>query len=467
MKVPHNQPESVMTSLAKSIPPSDGLLSDASSSIALSTLAETSILGQQDSEFCGRSVLIRTRSQIATAMALIALDGLARRIVVCPPDLPPRHVPYIIETAEADAGVTDEAALLSDLSEALPRVTDVKTADGVAPPLTRGRRTEWVLLTSGTTGVPKLVVHTLASLTGAIKKNPERPKRTVWSTLYDIRRFGGLQIFLRAILNGYSMVASDSHESVGDFFRRAATSGVTHISGTPSQWRRALTSPLARLINPDYVRLSGEVVDRSILTQLRSVYPHAQLVHAFASTEAGVAFEVHDSEAGFPAETLNGTADVEMTIRNCTLHVHSSRTASRYLGKNAPELHDDEGFVDTGDIVDLRNGRYYFAGRQDHVINVGGLKVHPEEIEAVINRHPEVSASLVRMKKNPITGALVVADVVLRESSQPDGNDATTLQHKILQFCRGELAPYKVPVAITFVPSLAVAESGKLVRRLA
>ena len=66
-----------------------------------------------------------------------------------------------------------------------------------------------------------------------------------------------------------------------------------------------------------------------------------------------------------------------------------------------------EGFVDTGDIVERRGDRYYFVGRRGGIINVGGLKVHPEEVEAIINRHPDVRMSLVHSRKNPITGAAV------------------------------------------------------------
>jgi acyl-coenzyme A synthetase/AMP-(fatty) acid ligase len=85
-------------------------------------------------------------------------------------------------------------------------------------------------------------------------------------------------------------------------------------------------------------------------------------------------------------------------------------------------------------------------------------------VEAVINRHPQGSMSLVRMKKSPITGAIVIADVVLRTpQSVPDG--ATATQRDIMQFCRGELALHKVPATINFVPALAVAETGKLIRR--
>ena len=56
-------------------------------------------------------------------------------------------------------------------------------------------------------------------------------------------------------------------------------------------------------------------------------------------------------------------------------------------------LTDADGFVDSGDIVELRGDRYYFVGRRGGIINIGGLKVHPEEIEAVINRHPDVRMS--------------------------------------------------------------------------
>jgi acyl-coenzyme A synthetase/AMP-(fatty) acid ligase len=86
-------------------------------------------------------------------------------------------------------------------------------------------------------------------------------------------------------------------------------------------------------------------------------------------------------------------------------------------------------------------------------------------VEAVINRHPAVHMSLVQTKKNPITGALVVASVVLKTAAQSSDHDPRGLQHDILLLCRDALSPHKVPAAINFVPALAVAESGKLNRR--
>jgi acyl-coenzyme A synthetase/AMP-(fatty) acid ligase len=162
---------------------------------------------------------------------------------------------------------------------------------------------------------------------------------------------------------------------------------------------------------------------------------------------------------------LTDTPGVDMKVVDDTLRIRSSRTAERYLGDNPPVLKDADGFVDTGDVVELREGRYHFAGRRDGVINVGGLKVHPEEVETVLNRHPQVRLSLVQMKKSAITGALVVADVLLEEPAIPEGEQARALQQDIRHFCRDSLAPHKVPAMIRFVPALAISDSGKLVRR--
>jgi acyl-coenzyme A synthetase/AMP-(fatty) acid ligase len=436
----------------------------AEGSIALSDLVAGSALYCRGDELSGRSVLVMTSSQVTTASALIELDGIARRIVLCPPDLPLEHLPYVIETAAVDAIVSDGRTL--DLDIGRPVYFSPCSRDIV--PINYDRdaqyQTEWVLLTSGTTGRPKLVAHTLLSLAGAIDTRKAIEGHVIWSTFYDIRRYGGLQIFLRAVLGGKSLVLSSAQESTTDFLVRAAAHGITHISGTPSQWRRALMSPAANLITPEYVRLSGEVADQAILNHLKNFYPQARLAHAFASTEAGVAFEVNDGLAGFAASALNQTLNVEMKIQDSTLWIRSARTASRYLGDNAPILKGEDGFVNTGDMIELRDDRCCFVGRRDGVINIGGLKVYPEEVEAVINRHPEVQVSLVRTKKNPITGSLVVADVVLKAGQQPGPNNTQELQRDILLLCRESLSSHKVPAAIYFVPSLTVAESGKMLR---
>jgi acyl-CoA synthetase (AMP-forming)/AMP-acid ligase II len=437
-------------------------LDDVAGRVTLAAFENGSSLSRPQQELSGRSVLIATRDQLNAAMALIELDGVARRMVLYPPGVPEDYLPEIAATAEIDAIVSDQP---QSRFAALPKCSFVASQPTLAPAETvRPRRpgTEWILLTSGTTGVPKLVVHSLASLAGATKHGGALGNRSVWSTFYDMRRYGGLQIFLRAMLGGGSMVLSNAGESTAEFLQRAGRAGVTHISGTPSHWRRALMSPQAHAVAPQYARLSGEIADQAIIDHLKAAFPDASVAHAFASTEAGVAFDVGDGFAGFPADLIGRPGfPVDLKIEDGSLRIRSNRTGTRYLGDNGA-LAGPDGFVDTGDMLERRGDRYYFAGRRGGIINVGGQKVHPEEVEAVINRHPGVQLALVRARKNPITGAIVVADIVVKPGAANAAPEA--LKREILDICREALPAHKVPAAIRVVPSLNVTAAGKLDR---
>jgi acyl-coenzyme A synthetase/AMP-(fatty) acid ligase len=432
----------------------------AAGGLRLDEMAESTSLGGFLGALDGRSIVLMAGDQLKTAAALIELDGRARRIVLCPPDLELKHWSAVIRDAEADAIVYDGDGPPPD-GVKLPLLAPCRLPLTPSAAPARGFVTEWVLLTSGTSGDPKMVVHTLATLVGAIARVDAAAPVPNWATFYDIRRYGGLQIFLRAAAGRGSLTLRGAGETIDDFLTRAGAAGVTHISGTPSHWRLVLMNAAARRIDPDYVRLSGEIADAAVLNALAALYPRARVAHAFASTEAGVGFEVGDGQAGFPVAYLDEEKNgVALRIVDGSLAIRSPRTALRYLGANAAALRDQEGFVDTGDMIEISGERAYFVGRRGGIINVGGAKVNPEEVEAAINLHPSVSASLVKARKNPITGALVAADVVLNDGI----SESATLKDEIIAACASRLAPYKVPALVRFVPSLAVTAAGKLAR---
>ena len=419
----------------------------------LDDFARASSLGPHLAALEGRSVVLFVRDMAKAAAALIDLDGCARRILLCPPGWAPALVETASRDAEADALVHDgdETPPISFRFAAVCRLP----LQPLATARVASRETEWILPTSGTSGPPKLVVHTLRTLTGAIGRAPVQQ----WATFYDIRRYGGLQIFLRALGGRGSLTLRGGEESVDAFLVRSGEAGVTHISGTPSHWRKVLMSAEARRIDPDYVRLSGEIADDAVLAALQALYPRARVEHAYASTEAGVAFAVDDGKAGFPGAWLENDGAVRMRIVDGALHLSSDRRALRFLGAGAPALVDEDGFVDTGDMVERRGDRLFFLGRRGGIINVGGAKVHPEEVEAVLNAHVAVRASRVFARKNPITGALVVADVVLRDERAYDG-----LEREILAACRARLPAHMTPARLRFVADLPMTGAGKLAR---
>jgi acyl-CoA synthetase (AMP-forming)/AMP-acid ligase II len=406
-------------------------------------------------------VLLSMSGQLLSGLAMIELDGLARRMLLCPPDLNPDHLNALISDAEIDAVVTDQPGRWAD--KRIPLMVTAGIPVTPARPAPAERATEWLMLTSGTSGVPKIVGHTLEGLSGAIvAEGPPRGTPPVWATFYDIRRYGGLQIFLRAIIGGGSMVLSDHGEALAEHIARLHGRVVTHISGTPSHWRKLLMSGSAASFSPRYVRLSGEIADQAVLDGLAHAFPNASVGHAYASTEAGVGFAVNDGREGFPASLIGANRDgVEMRVVDGSLRIRSKRAAHAYVGKSAAALTDADGFVDTGDMVELRGDRYYFVGRRGGIINIGGLKVHPEEIEAVINRHAAVRMSRAKSRRSPITGAIVVADVILTAGSADRAKD---IRDEILSDCRASLATHKVPAVIRFVEALDVTPAGKLAR---
>ncbi|SDT60973.1 AMP-binding protein [Bradyrhizobium canariense] len=437
-------------------------ISDARQVVSLTNSVGRTCLGDRLGELSGRSVMLAVSDQLISAIAMTEIDGVAKRMLLCPPDLNADHFKTLMEDAGIDAVVTDHPERWTDVETGM--VVAAQSPVGAAAPVRTERATEWLMLTSGTSGVPKIVGHTLEGLTGAIVADgPARGGSAVWATFYDIRRYGGLQIFLRAVIGGGSMVLSQPGEPIGDHVARLKARGVTHISGTPSHWRKLLMSGSAADFSPRYVRLSGEIADQAVLDGLRAAFPDASIGHAYASTEAGVGFAVNDGLEGFPASLIGNRNGVEMKIEDGSLRIRSTRTAHAYIGRGAADLTDREGFVDTGDMVELRGDRYHFVGRRGGIINIGGLKVHPEEIEAVINRQPEVRMSRAKSRRSPITGAIVVADVILA-----DGQDAARsdeIRARILADCKASLAPHKVPAVIKFVQSLDITAAGKLARR--
>lgn len=460
MTMSSSRPETLRRALLLAGSPAESRLSDGVRTLPLRDALSASRLGGRRDRLAGRSVLLAVDTQFEAALALIELDGLALRIVLLPPDVKASQLPAIIRDAAIDVIVCtapDAFALLGPEIVVLNVDEPVALAEAGAP-----LATEWLMLTSGTTGDPKLAIHSLEGLTGAIPLLQDAVTRPHWATFYDIRRYGGLQIFLRAMFCGGSLELSRPGEPVADHLDRLSRSGVTHVSGTPSHWRRVMMTKTSTGFDPAYVRLSGEIADQAILDALHAAFPRASIGHAYASTEAGVGFDVNDGLEGFPASYLDQPRNgVEMRIQDGCLHIRSGRMASAYAGRPDLPLVGADGWVDTGDMVEVLDGRCHFRGRRSGVINVGGLKVHPEEIETVINRHAAVRQAKVRPRKSPIIGNIVVADVVLADGA----HDTDKVKRNIIELCAASLPGHKVPALVNIVPSIEMTAGGKVSRQ--
>jgi len=318
-----------------------------------------------------------------------------------------------------------------------------------APPTDIAPGSVW-LQTSGTTGTPKWSGHAMADLKARIK--PGKGERARWLLTFHPAAFAGVQVILSAMRGGHALVAPRPNATVTDMARAAVETAVTHISGTPTFWRAFLMALGDRPLDLRGVTLGGEAADQALLDALKVRFPKAALRHIYATTEAGTVFSVSDGRAGFPRnwlyEPLNG---LKLTLSDHdTLRVENPRASAQARA----------GVWDTGDVVELAGDRVLFRGRADSMVNVGGVKVFPETVEAHILASPRVREARVTAKASPITGAILVADIVLKPLA---GDDAVKVQDEIRAHI-AQLPRAQRPASLRFVEAIATGATGKKVR---
>ncbi|HIF10507.1 MAG TPA: long-chain fatty acid--CoA ligase, partial [Sneathiellales bacterium] len=408
--------------------------------------------------FAGKSVALCV-SDINTALPILcALDGVAKDVALFSVGHKPDVVCSLLDHLSSDVLFADNP---EDFTAKLGGVSVYRSVedcpDAPASDAASGLQTRWILTTSGTTGVPKLVSHTLDGLTRTTRIRKSVQAEVVWGLLYDYARFAGLQVVLQSVLSGSRLVCPADEAPLKKRLRFLKDSGCSHLSATPTMWRKIVMTPPGTELQLRQITLGGEIADDTILQALARDYPEARISHIFASTEAGVGFSVTDGKAGFPVEFLeNCPSGIEINVRDGQLWVKNTHVADAYIGSN--EVVAENSWVDTGDSVEIKDGRVRFLGRASGVINVGGNKVHPETVEAEILKFSGVRLARVYAKSNPFTGALVMADVV------GDWSDPDKGKQDLKIFLRASLENYMVPARIKVVDGLGENIAGKLTR---
>jgi len=306
------------------------------------------------------------------------------------------------------------------------------------------------VLTSGTTGLLKLIPHTAATLNtfDRVRELPEAG----WFLPYQIGSYAWYQmVALGLFVQGQTLVPGDFADLAGSFEAALRAGHVSAISSTPTFWRHALMSIDARLLAAAPLRaisMGGEIVDQAILDRLAQLYPEARIRHIYASSEAGAGIVVSDGRAGFDAGLLDRAGKaVSLRIEDGRLFIRSRYGNQAETGQ----------WIDTGDLVERRGDRVYFCGRAGNtMINVGGQKAFPPDIEAHLMSHPKVVWAQVTARRAPLVGHLPVAAVVLSEPMDPDAAESLMLAH-----CEGRLADYAVPRMWDFLDSVPLRASLK------
>jgi len=314
------------------------------------------------------------------------------------------------------------------------------------------------MMTSGTTGRPKIATHTLSTLCSRARASAGSGSGTGgrWLLTYQPTGFAGVQVILTAALTGGLIVVPDSR-TPGDLLVAARAWGVDQLSGTPTFWRSLLLLKDAHDLSLRQATLGGEAADQTTLDRIRSAFPDARVTHTYASTEAGVVHAVHDALEGFPRAWLDdSTRRVQLRIRDGFLQVKSPDAMQGYRSSHEDQPIEADGWLATKDRAEIIGNRVKITGRDDSTINVGGAKVHPLTVENFLLRQHGVQDARVFGAPNPISGYLVNAEVVLSSAE-----DKALAKKRLLGACREGLESYQVPRALKIVDMVATRESGK------
>ena len=308
------------------------------------------------------------------------------------------------------------------------------------------------LLTSGSTGIPKLVSHRWDTLFTASRASNAVLRK--WVVPYQTGTYAWFQIVTQGMFLPNQELHFPPRNDPEEVLRCVVTSQANSLSSTPTFWRLAMLRIPRWILDSaplQFITLGGEMVDQAILNQLRQLYPKAQITHIYASTEAGASVIVKDGMAGFPAAFLdrNDPDLPQLKIKGNTLWIKSPFACLAVDGQSS-------AWIDSGDLVEQRGDRVYFCGRADQsLINVGGSKAYPADIESAILSHPAIQWCRVRAVKAAFVGELAEADYVVA-SGMPAPSEQELAAH-----CSQDLPEYAIPRFWNRMESIPVKPSLK------
>jgi acyl-coenzyme A synthetase/AMP-(fatty) acid ligase len=392
-----------------------------------------------------------------------ALAGHSGSCVICASSEPEDVLTSLCLPAEIDVSVLFVPEYLSREVPSLAETVGASALirSGAVTPIRRigedrktsGPSDEVLLLTSGTGGKPKVVRHKWQTLFARVRLSGSEDAR-VWLLTYLATSFAGIQVLLTAAVAANTIVRSSSVHR--ETLAIGARHGVTHLSCTPTFLRSLIAAGAHETVLPRIrqVTLGGEIADQRTLDTARSHFPGARISHIYAATETGALFSVSDARAGFPKSWLqNGVEDVRFKVVDDVLYVSSPRAMIAYAGADNTRV---SGWIDTGDVVRVIEDRVLFMGRRDRRINVGGSKTAPEEVERAILEVPGVADAVVTGVPSPLSGQMVLAEVVPTEAGNTE-----ELRQRIFAHIRGCLANHQIPRILRFRTDVPLSPSGK------
>lgn len=312
-----------------------------------------------------------------------------------------------------------------------------------------------ILFSSGSTGKPKAMVHNLDTLIDSFKDKKEKSMNMLVFLMFD--HIGGLNTVFNTLCMGASLIIPKIKDAktICELIEKYK---IMVLPSSPTFLNLILISEEYKNYDLSSLRMityGTETMPQSLLLKLKEVFPKVKFLQTFGTSETGISTTSSKSSNSLfmKLEDING----EYKIVENELWLRSKTQVLGYLNASMDSFTSD-GWFKTGDLVEVDGEYIKIIGRAKEVINVGGQKVLPSEIESIILEMEDISDCMVYGEQNAITGQTVVCDVVLNKSIE-------NIKKRVRVFCKDRLDAYKIPTKVNVVDKTNFSDRFKKIRK--
>ncbi|EAK1249993.1 MULTISPECIES: ANL family adenylate-forming protein [Campylobacter] len=315
-----------------------------------------------------------------------------------------------------------------------------------------------ILFSSGSTGKPKAMVHDLDKILNTYLNKKSKKLNILLFLMFD--HIGGLNTLFNCLSMNACAIALKDRKNIEALAQTIEKHQISFLPASPSLLSLMLVANVVEKYNLNSLKLISygtERMSETLLVKLKQSFPKVKFHQTFGASEVGIA-QTKSFGNYFKLE------NIAYKIINNELFLKSNMQSLGYLNADNSVFTDD-GYFATGDLVEVinKNGEEYIKiiGRNKEVINVGGEKVLPQEVEGILMQIPFIQDCLVYGQNNPLTGQSVCVKIVLEQNENFSTLEA---KKKIRMFCKDKLANYKIPTKVEIVQRLEISERFKKIR---
>ncbi|HNP62636.1 MAG TPA: fatty acid--CoA ligase family protein [Woeseiaceae bacterium] len=404
-----------------------------------------------DSEKIEKGSVVSIEADFSPRAIALMLALVDRNCVIVPlSSSVANQIPEFREIAQVEVVISFSADDVPDIS---------RTGNTVTHPVLLGLKNiehpGLILFSSGSTGKSKAAVHDFVPMLQKYKLQ-RHSLRTITFLLFD--HIGGVNTLLYNLSNAGCVitVADRRPETVCETIDKY---GVELLPTSPTFLNLMLMSGALETRKLDSLKMityGTEVMPESTLARIHELLPNVKLLQTYGLSEVGILRSKSKSSDSLWVQV--GGEGFETRIVDGLLEIRAESAMLGYL--NAPSPFTDDGWFKTGDAVEVDGEYIKILGRKSEIINVGGEKVYPAEIESILQTMDGVVEVVVSAEPHPLTGNIVVARVKLSSNE-----DLPQFRKRMREFCSSKLARFKVPQKVELVDQSLHGERFKKMRK--